>query len=42
MENVLGLLGIVAFIVCMIALAFAVTWIVVRVSPPPGGKKRAT
>jgi hypothetical protein len=38
-ENVLGLLGIVVFIACVIALAAAVTWIVVRVSPKPGGKK---
>ena len=38
-ENILGLLGIVVFIVCVIALAAAVTWTVVRVSPKPGGKK---
>jgi hypothetical protein len=39
--NVLGLIGILAFIVVMICLAAGVTWIVVRVSPNPN-KKRAT
>ena len=38
--NVLGLLGIVVFIVCVIALAAAVTWAVVRISPKPGAKQR--
>jgi hypothetical protein len=37
--NVLGLLGIVVFIACVIALAAAVTWLVVRISPKPGAKK---
>jgi hypothetical protein len=37
--NVLGLLGIIVFIVCVIALAAGVTWLVVRLSPKPGGKK---
>jgi hypothetical protein len=37
--NALGLLGIVVFIVCVIALAAAVTWAVVRISPNPGSKK---
>jgi hypothetical protein len=31
--TVLGLLGIVVFIVCVIALAAAVTWTVVRLTP---------
>jgi hypothetical protein len=31
--DVLGLLGMVLFIVCVIALAAGVTWIVVRYSP---------
>jgi hypothetical protein len=31
--NVLGLIGMVVFIAAVIALAAAVTWIVVRVSP---------
>jgi hypothetical protein len=39
-ENVLGLIGILVFIVAMIALAAGVTWVVVRVSPDPN-KKRA-
>jgi hypothetical protein len=39
-ENILGLLGIVVFIVCVIALAAAVTWAVVRISPKPGAKQR--
>jgi hypothetical protein len=38
--NALGLLGIVVFIVCVIALAAAVTWAVVRISPKPGAKQR--
>jgi hypothetical protein len=37
--NVLGLLGIAVFIVCVIALAASVTWLVVRISPKPGSKK---
>jgi hypothetical protein len=31
--NVLGLIGMAVFIAAVIALAAAVTWIVVRVSP---------
>jgi hypothetical protein len=33
MDTLLGLLGIVVWIVAVIALAAAVTWIVVRLSP---------
>ena len=33
METVLGLLGIVVWIVGVIAFAAAVTWVVVKVSP---------
>jgi hypothetical protein len=33
MATVLGLFGLAAFIVLVIALAAAVTWIVVKVSP---------
>ena len=33
MDTVLGLLGIVVWIVIVIALAAAVTWVVVRLSP---------
>jgi hypothetical protein len=35
MGNVLGLLGMVVFIAAVIALAAAVTWLVVRLSPAP-------
>jgi hypothetical protein len=31
--NVLGLLGMLVFIVCVISLAAGVTWLVVRYSP---------
>jgi hypothetical protein len=37
----LGLLGVAFFIVCVVSLAASVTWIVVKVSPMPGGKKKA-
>ena len=33
MTTALGLIGIVVFIVCVIALAAAVTWLVVRLTP---------
>jgi len=39
--NVLGLFGILAFIVAIIALAAGVTWVVVRVSPNPNKKRAA-
>jgi hypothetical protein len=39
--NVLGLIGILAFIVAIIALAAGVTWVVVRVSPDPNKKRAA-
>ena len=41
MADVLGVLGIIVFIVCVIALAAGITWIVVRLSPKPGAKKKA-
>jgi hypothetical protein len=31
--TVLGLLGLVAFIICVILFAAATTWVVVKVSP---------
>jgi hypothetical protein len=34
MANALGVLGILVFIVAVISLAAAVTWIVVKLSPP--------
>jgi hypothetical protein len=33
MDVVLGLLGLLVFIACVIALAAATTWLVVRISP---------
>ena len=33
MDKALGLLGIIVFAACVIALAAAVTWVVVKVSP---------
>lgn len=42
MLTVLGLLGIVVFIVSVIALAAGVTWLVVRFSPSPKPKKKPT
>jgi hypothetical protein len=33
MATVLGLFGLLVFIVGMIALAFGITWVVVKVSP---------
>jgi hypothetical protein len=38
MSTVLGLIGIVFFIAAVIALAYGVTWAVVRISPT--GKKK--
>jgi hypothetical protein len=38
--NVLGILGILLFITCVIALAAGVTWLVVKISPKPGAKKK--
>jgi hypothetical protein len=39
-DNVLGILGIIVFIVGVISLAAGVTWLVVKVSPTPGRKKK--
>jgi hypothetical protein len=42
MENVLGLIGFALFIVCTVALAAGITWVVVRISPlPDTGSKPA-
>jgi uncharacterized BrkB/YihY/UPF0761 family membrane protein len=38
--NVLGLIGFAVFIVCVIALAAAITWAVVKVSPTPNANKK--
>ena len=39
MATVLGLIGLIVFIVCVIALAAAITWVVVKISPTTVGKK---
>jgi hypothetical protein len=41
MLNVLGLLGILIFCACVIALAAAVTWLVVKLSPTKTAKPDA-
>jgi len=38
----LGLLGILVFIPCVIALAAAVTWTVVRLTPKPRPRPEST
>jgi hypothetical protein len=35
----LGLLGVVVFIPCVIAIAAGITWVVVKISPAPGAEK---
>jgi hypothetical protein len=39
-ETVLGLIGMAVFIVCVIALAAGVTYLVVRISPSPDKKRK--
>ena len=39
MDTALGLVGIAFFIACVIALAAAVTWLVVKISPNPEEKR---
>jgi hypothetical protein len=41
MENVLGLIGIIIFCASVIALAAAVTWVVVKLSPAKSAKPPA-
>jgi hypothetical protein len=40
LETVLGLVGMVIFVVATIALAAGVTYLIVRVSPATRGEKR--
>ena len=40
MDTVLGLLGLIAFIVCVIVFAAAMTWLVVKVSPAQSKTQR--
>ena len=41
MTTVLGLVGIIVFCVCVIALAAGVTWLVVKLSPSKAAKPPA-
>ena len=41
MMDVLGLLGMFVFCACVIALAAAITWLVVRFSPAKRPRSRA-
>ncbi len=41
MDDALGLVGILLFAACVIALAAAVTWVVVKVSPAEKEEKPA-
>jgi hypothetical protein len=34
-DTALGLLGLIVFVVCVIALAASISWLVVKVSPKP-------
>ena len=40
MENVLGLLGLVIYIVAVISVAAGVTWVVVKLFPTQDKKKK--
>jgi hypothetical protein len=39
-DTLLGLLGVAVFIPCVIAIAAAMTWLVVKISPAPGSAKQ--
>jgi hypothetical protein len=39
-STALGLIGLAVFILCVVALAAGVTWVVVKVSPKPGSKQK--
>ena len=43
MSNVLGLLGFVAYVLAIVGLAAAITWVVVRLTPSrkPDGPARS-
>jgi hypothetical protein len=41
LEDALGLIGMVIFIVATISLAAAVTWVVVKITPSEPRKKRS-
>jgi hypothetical protein len=42
MDAVLGLLGLIVFAACVIALAAAMTWVVVKLSPARNGSNRTS
>ncbi len=39
MDTVLGLIGLVFYIVCIVSLAAGVTWVVVKLSPSKAQKQ---
>ncbi|MEI8104873.1 MAG: hypothetical protein WCH31_03395 [Actinomycetes bacterium] len=41
MATAFGLVGVVVFICCMVALAASVTWLVVKISPKPGSRRKS-
>ena len=40
MANVLGILAFIVYILAVVGVAAGVTWLVVRLSPPPNSKKK--
>ena len=42
MDTALGLLGLVVYIACVVALAAAVTWTVVKLTPSKAAKPDAS
>ena len=42
MDAVLGLVGLIVFSACVIALAAAMTWVVVKLSPALNGSNRTS
>ena len=42
MGTFLGLLGVLVFIPCVVALAAGITWLVVKISPAPSSEKPET
>jgi hypothetical protein len=40
-DTLLGLIGLVLFSVCIVVLAAATTWVVVKLSPAQGAKRRS-
>jgi hypothetical protein len=42
LDSVLGLLGLIVFSACVIVLAAATTWLVVKLSPARGGNRQQT